>query len=168
MKIKLVDLKPAIVFRTLICCNYLNKPLFPKTGSWMSSCKVVIEGRRVELCKSIYLVYVTVNAVAHNCINQSIICCYRNSSFRSSLCQRVEPWIRSISKNYRCNTLTYNEHMWNISIIGTRAKKWNLEEKKLRKKKFKKSITNASLNRQMYLWKFPIMKNDFKVLDNKI
>lgn len=102
-----IHLKPSFIITTLICCNYLDIRLVSKTFySRISSGKVGIEASRVELCKSIYPVYVAVNAVTHNCIDKPVVCCNRDSPFWSSLCQWIKPWFWSIPKYNSCYTLT--------------------------------------------------------------
>lgn len=137
-KCRLVNLKPALVFKALKGSNYFEKSLFPQTYSGISSGKVGIERSWVELGKSIYLVYITVNAVADNCINKPVICCYRNCPFCSSLCQWVKPWLWPITKNNSRYTLTsINSQKFiqkhTLPLFQTHAKE----------KQVKEPITNA-------------------------
>lgn len=80
------DLKPSFVFRCLTSCKNFNKAIFSEKHTGISPWKMGIEGCGIELSKCIYLWNITVNTVAYNCINESVVSCYWNCCFWSPFC----------------------------------------------------------------------------------
>jgi len=108
-------LEPIRILRTLLSSKNLNKTLIFVAShvACISTRKVSIQGRRIELSENIDLGHIAIQAVANRDINQPIVCSKRNSW----LCPLLGQWVKtspSTTSKYNAKHTLQNYHQQNI------------------------------------------------------